>query len=86
MKILGAIHRVDTRAEILDRHFCELFIVLGFICRWQHGDFSRFHYEQDALSSNESIGCFILCISLVIRYWRIKKNSYFSALTKNLTI
>ena len=32
---------------------------------------------------NESIGCFILCISLVMRNSKIKNNSYFSALTIN---
>ena len=61
-----------------------LVVVLGFICRWQHGDcLHRFHYEQNDLTVNESIGCFILRISLVIRHSKIKKNSYFSALTIN---
>ena len=51
-----------------------LVVVLGFICRWQHGDcLDRFHYdEQDDLSFNESIGCFIL---LVIRHSKIENNS-----------
>ena len=61
-----------------------LVVVMGFICRWQHGDcIHRFHYEQDDSGVNESIGCFILCISLFIRHSKIETNSYFSALTIN---
>ena len=44
---------------------------------------TRFHFEQDALSVNKYIRCFVLCISLVIRHSKIKKNIYFSALTIN---
>ena len=34
-----------------------LVVVLGFICRWQHGAcLDRFHYEHDDLSVNEGIG------------------------------
>ena len=48
--------------------------VLGFICRWQYGAcLHRFHYEQDDLIVNESIGCFIFRISLVIRHSKIKR-------------
>ena len=43
--------------------------------------YTRFLYEQDDLSVNEYIRCFILCISMVIRYSKINWNSSFSALT-----
>ena len=45
--------------------------------------FTRLHYEQDILSFYESMRCFILCISLIIMLSKIKKHSYFSALTRN---
>ena len=45
--------------------------------------FTRLHYEQEILSFYESMRCFILCISLIIMLSKIKKHSYFSALTRN---
>ena len=45
--------------------------------------YTRFNYELHTLSANEYIRGFILCISLVIRHSKIKKNIYFSALTIN---
>ena len=43
-KIISRMQRVDrevTATEILDRHYWVLVVVLGFICRWQHGRIDR---------------------------------------------
>ena len=57
-----------------------LILSLYISARWL---FTKFHYEQDVLSVNEYMLCFILSIPLIIRPSKIKKNNYFSALTIN---
>ena len=44
---------------------------------------TRFNYELRAFSGTGYMRCFISCISLIMMLSKIKKNTYFSGLTRN---
>ena len=78
------VNREDTWAEILDTaswdlQQCQNLVLDGSTVTL----YTRFNYELHDLSGTGYMRFFIICISLVLRYSKIKKNSYFSALTIN---
>ena len=72
-------YSVLGRKLITRRFHLPFCLVFNFLM----GIFTWFHYEQNALSFNGCMHCFIICISFIIRHSKNKKNSYNSLLKIN---